>query len=1081
MLLTLDPATIGMLTSAAMLAPDGRCKTLDAAADGWVGGGAGSARACAARETAALLAAGCTGQSPKKEAHGCACSPPIPSSCSFVRGEACVTLGLSARPLDACGGGASGSTPQCATVVAGAAVNQDGRSSSLTAPNGPSQQAVIRLALADAGLAPGGVATLEMHGTGGGRFDGGGARLQPVPGLGKQLGFKSWRVFLDTHPSSPVPPTGTALGDPIEVGAALAVFGSPAPHEQPGAQRQIGPTLELSAAKSTLGHAEPAAGAVGILRALFRLHSGTATGVLHLTAVTPYIASSLEQLQQGGGALAVWMPRGPSAAGSPGGSSAWQGAAGISGFAFQGTNAHIVLGRCVHCFFCCCPCCPSAPMPCTGFGQTSSGATHSKPALPLCTCRPYGLPSPTDGSAPALVGSWERRRHWYAPAAQRLLLRHVPATGSNRFECSLAHVQHAYLWQHAVGGRSILPGAAMFEAAFAAAAALLQEDQQACLGLQAAAIAAPLLLQQPGSGGPVLRMSLAQAGGAVQLSSLSAAGTKGGRPTVHLTVVAAAACAPAAVAPAASPPKPLALQLHSQPCTGTAWRGEAVGSLCQQALLPQGDSYHCHPAAVDAATHFGAAFDLSAGAAARVPVSLGRYSAGAAATGKRQLVATAAACGLQPDGSRVSSFGVVSGRSSVLSLARLQSRPIGSRAAAAAPQLGVAAQRLASDCCTYETVWQAAAPQAEAGLVPSRPAPALLLEPSGGWAALPRLPSSLHPSAMASYTAVLRMLHTLRPAAEQRLVATTSTGGAQHGAPLACAGGRACLAAAGRAAVSGLLKVAALEESAWRVQLRLTDQLAAGSGSSSAVLPTADAHGAAAASAVGFLPRMQLAAEQPSSRTGSQISLQELSPGCHIISGGMGGLGELTASHLAQAAQHGGHLLLLGRTGRFSGATTSQQRLSSSSGSIALLQVDAATAADAAVVESRLHLCGTPAASFIHTAGVLADKLLPSQRPADARAVFAPKLAGLAAALPVLQRQPLQRLLLFSSISAALGNRGQANYAAANAALDGAAALLAPAGCSSASVQWGAWAGAGMAAQTPQLLARLGKQGGFRA
>lgn len=33
-LLTLDPATIGMLTSAAMLAPDGRCKTLDAAADG---------------------------------------------------------------------------------------------------------------------------------------------------------------------------------------------------------------------------------------------------------------------------------------------------------------------------------------------------------------------------------------------------------------------------------------------------------------------------------------------------------------------------------------------------------------------------------------------------------------------------------------------------------------------------------------------------------------------------------------------------------------------------------------------------------------------------------------------------------------------------------------------------------------------------------------------------------------------------------------------------------------------------------------------------------------------------------------
>ena len=103
--------------------------------------------------------------------------------------------------------------------------------------------------------------------------------------------------------------------------------------------------LELSAAKSTLGHAEPAAGAVGMLRALFRLHSGTAAGVLHLTAINPYITGSLEQLQQGDSGWGVWMPRGHSAAGSPASSQAWQGAVGISGFAFQGTNAHVVLGR----------------------------------------------------------------------------------------------------------------------------------------------------------------------------------------------------------------------------------------------------------------------------------------------------------------------------------------------------------------------------------------------------------------------------------------------------------------------------------------------------------------------------------------------------------------------------------------------------------------------------------------------------------------------------------------------------------------------------------------------------------------
>ncbi|KAK9864441.1 hypothetical protein WJX84_010043 [Apatococcus fuscideae] len=109
-LLTLDPATISMLTAANMLAPDGRCKTLDASADG------------------------------------------------YVRGEAVVSMGLSLRD--------AGDVWGAAGVVLGTAINQDGRSSSLTAPNGPSQQQVIRLALQDARVVPADLAALEMHGTG---------------------------------------------------------------------------------------------------------------------------------------------------------------------------------------------------------------------------------------------------------------------------------------------------------------------------------------------------------------------------------------------------------------------------------------------------------------------------------------------------------------------------------------------------------------------------------------------------------------------------------------------------------------------------------------------------------------------------------------------------------------------------------------------------------------------------------------------------------------------------------------------------------------------------------------------------
>jgi acyl transferase domain-containing protein/SAM-dependent methyltransferase len=100
------------LSKARMMAPDGRCKTFDARADG------------------------------------------------FVRAEGCGVVVLK-RLTDAL---ADGDT--VLAVVRGSAVNQDGRSSGLTAPNGPSQTSVIREALASARVPPRQVGYIETHGTG---------------------------------------------------------------------------------------------------------------------------------------------------------------------------------------------------------------------------------------------------------------------------------------------------------------------------------------------------------------------------------------------------------------------------------------------------------------------------------------------------------------------------------------------------------------------------------------------------------------------------------------------------------------------------------------------------------------------------------------------------------------------------------------------------------------------------------------------------------------------------------------------------------------------------------------------------
>ena len=126
--------------------------------------------------------------------------------------------------------------------------------------------------------------------------------------------------------------TGTSLGDPVEVGALSAVL--------LGATKSQNP-LALSAVKSCVGHSEAAAGLSGILQLFGPLLMGSHSPLLHLRDVNPLVANVLDTQAEKGGKV-VQLPRYSSAQCADVASDV-QGVYGVSGFAFQGTNAHALL------------------------------------------------------------------------------------------------------------------------------------------------------------------------------------------------------------------------------------------------------------------------------------------------------------------------------------------------------------------------------------------------------------------------------------------------------------------------------------------------------------------------------------------------------------------------------------------------------------------------------------------------------------------------------------------------------------------------------------------------------------------
>nr|WP_206612483.1 polyketide synthase Pks13 [Prescottella agglutinans] len=164
-------------------------------------------------------------------------------------------------------------------VIAGTAVNQDGRSNGLLAPNPDAQADCLRHAYRDAGIVPSGVDYIEAHGT------------------------------------------GTILGDPIEADALGRVVGRGRDADKPAL---------LGSAKTNFGHLEAAAGAAGLIKVVLAMQEDVIPASLNYAGPNPYIQFDKAHLQVIPEATA-W----PRYTGNA--------VAGVSGFGFGGTNAHVVV------------------------------------------------------------------------------------------------------------------------------------------------------------------------------------------------------------------------------------------------------------------------------------------------------------------------------------------------------------------------------------------------------------------------------------------------------------------------------------------------------------------------------------------------------------------------------------------------------------------------------------------------------------------------------------------------------------------------------------------------------------------
>lgn len=197
--------------------------------------------------------------------------------------------------------------------------------------------------------------------------------------------------------------------------------------------------------------------------------------------------------------------------------------------------------------------------------------------------------------------------------------------------------------------------------------------------------------------------------------------------------------------------------------------------------------------------------------------------------------------------------------------------------------------------------------------------------------------------------------------------------------------------------------------------------------------------------------------------------------GVQLVVGGAGGFGFETAAWLASIGAQ--RVVVASRRGALEDGLVARVTALRDKGiTFEVEQVDASDAASVEALIARVTAVHGPITGVYHTAMVLQDGLIRGLDPDKLAAVLAPKIDGARHLDRATRGQPVAQFVMFSSISALIGNPGQGAYVAANAYLEGLARKRRAERLPALAVGWGAIADAGVLtreASTAEQLERI--------